>query len=99
MSTIKHLLEAVLASWRGFWYKVVHLITYAVNPLYRATYALIQAEEAKEAHKQDMLFSEIGNDMYYSSYQYKTDSQLLINLDKRIKNLKEKVIEIKNKGY
>ena len=99
MDKIKRYLEAVLASWRGFWCKVAHLIAYAVNPLYRAAYVLIQAEEAKEQHKQDMLFNEIGNDMYYSSYQYTQDTQVLNNLERGINNLREKVHELKKKGY
>lgn len=99
MYKIKRILEAVLAPCGGFWRKAVHLIAYAVNPLYRASYALIQAEEAKEQHKQDMLFSEIGNDMYYSSYQYTQDTQVLNNLERGINNLREKVHELKKKGY
>lgn len=92
-------LEAVLASWRGFWYKVVHLITYAINPLYRALYTFIQIESVLDEHKRYMRDNEIGNDMYYSSYQYKQDTQVLDDLERGINDLREKVCELKKKGY
>lgn len=99
MSKITSKLRAILASLRGFWVKVVHRITYCLNPLYRALYDLLEAEDAHTKHAERMECKEIGNDMYYSSYEYKKDDEKSLMLFKRIKNLREKVKEIKKKGY
>lgn len=92
-------LKAILASLRGFWIKVVHRITYTVNPLYRALYDLLEADEAHTRHAEMIERKEIGNDMYYSSGEYKEDYNESLRLFKRIDNLREKVKEIKEKGY
>lgn len=99
MSKITSKLRAILASLRGFWSKLIHCITYAVNPLYRALYDLLEADEAHTRHAEMMECKEIGNDMYYSSCEYKEDDKESLRLFKRIENLREKVKEIKKKGY
>lgn len=99
MSKITSKLRAILASLREILCKAVHRITYAVNPLYRALYDLLEADEAHTRHAAMMEHKEIGNDMYYSSCEYKEDDKESLRLFKRIKNLREKVKEIKKKGY
>lgn len=99
MSKITSKLRAILASLRVFWSKLVHCITYSVNPLYRALYDLLEADEAYTRHAAMMEHKEIGNDMYYSSCEYEEDDKESLRLFKRIKNLREKVKESKKKGY
>lgn len=99
MKKITSKLRAILALLRGILCKAVHCITCAVNPLYRALYDLLEADEAHTRHAEMMACKEIGNDMYYSSCEYKEDDKESLRLFKRIKNLREKVKEIKKKGY
>lgn len=98
MNKITSKLRAILASLRGFWIRLVHRITYAINPLYKVCYQVLQAEQALEAHKEDMRRQEIGNDMYYSSYQYKQDQDMLNRLQIGVLNLRIRAREIKKKG-
>lgn len=99
MRRIKCYLEAVLASWRVFWRKVVHLITFAVNPLYRASYELLELENIYDNHKMDMFHRENGNDMYYTSPRYKADAKVENALESSIFKLRAKVRKIKKEGY
>lgn len=92
-------LRAILASLRGFWIRLVHRITYAINPLYKVCYQILQAEQALEAHKKYMECQEIGNDMYYSSYQYRQDTDMLNRLQNGLAKLRARAREIKKEGY
>ena len=99
MRKITSKLRAILALLRGILCKVVHRITYAINPLYRSLYELLRIEIIYDEHKEQVMFREIGNDMYYTSPEYRKDSAYSTELLTRIKMLQEKVKEMKKKGY
>lgn len=42
---------------------------------------------------------EIGNDMYYSSYQYRQDTDMLNRLQNGLAKLRARAREIKKEGY
>lgn len=99
MRKITSKLRAILALLRGILRKVVHRITFSVNPLYRSLYELLRTEIIYDEHKERVMSREIGNDMYYTSPEYRKDSAYSTELLTRIKMLQEKVKEMKKKGY
>ena len=60
MGKVTSKLRAILALLRGILCKVVHRITFSVNPLYRSLYELLRTEIIYDEHKERVMFREIG---------------------------------------